>query len=664
MTAKDFKAALEAGLAAHREERLEEALANYHTALERRPGDGEALSFSGLALAGLGRFGEAEPLLRQAVEAEPEQMPFRFNLIDMLQRQGRFDEAIDEIQKIVDRNPKHPRAWERLGDIAVARGKLEGASVAYTRSLAGELNFDVAMKQARVFAAQGRYENAHVALGLAADLHPDDERVLILKADVLAAERKWKELGTLARAWVEAAPQSPHGWRNLALAAYENGLYVEAADTTRKMLERSSRSAAELAVYAQISMQAEDFAAAEAALDEAEVLDPGLPDTLAARARLLTFLGRFDEAETYCRRTLARDPGRGETYWTLGLLARGRFEDSEIAAMERLMGDEAASLEQRAMAAFALGHGYDARGEAAHAFDAFERAHARYRERAEKEGISYDPIGHEIYTAKLMELFAAPPPEARARHAGPRPIFILGMPRSGTTLIESMLSVHSRVLACGERPRMQQILGQYLALMNADGARDPGEETLKEWAEAYYQDVKAPAGADRMTDKHPLNFAAAGLIARVFPDAVILHTRRNPVETCLSIWRHEFPKFWTFANRLEDIGHFYGQYAKLMAHWQRVLGPRFITVQHEDFSANFAEAAPRLVAACGLDWEEACANFHAAKKTVATLSAVEVRESVRPPAPRAPLYGERLAPLVDALEKAGVDLKTGAPIGD
>lgn len=664
MTSKDFEAAIERGLAAHHAQRFDVALVNYQTALEILPGDAEALSFSGLALSELGRFGEAEPLLRKAVETEPEQMPLRFNLISMLQKQGRFDDAIDEIQHIVDRNPKHPRAWERLGDIAVAQQKLEGATQAYTRSLAGELNFDVAMKLARAFAALGRYENAHVALGLAADLHPDDERVLVLKADVLAAERKWKELGTLARAWVEAAPESGPGWRNVALAAYEHGLYNEAADATRKMMERSSRSAIELAVYAQICMQMDDFAAAGAALDEAEALDPELADTLAARGRLLTFLGRFDEAETCCRRTLARDPARGETYWTLGLLTRGRFEDSEMAAMERLTGDETASLEQRGMAAFALGHGYDARGDAGRAFGAFERAHARYRDRAVQEGISYDPAGHEIYTGKLMELFAAPPPEGRTRHAGPRPVFILGMPRSGTTLIESMLSAHSRVLACGERPRMQQILGYYLARMNADGARDPGEDQLKEWAEAYYQDVSVPAGVDRMTDKHPLNFAAAGLIARVFPDAVILHARRNPVETCLSIWRHEFPKFWTFANRLEDIGHFYGQYARLMAHWQRVLGPRFITVQHEDFSSNFAQAAPKLVEACGLEWEEACANFQTAKKTVATLSAIEVREAVKPPAPRAPLYGERLAPLADALRKAGVDLKTGAAIGN
>lgn len=664
MTSKDFEAAIERGLAAHHAQRFDEALANYRTALEILPGDAEALSFSGLALSELGRFGEAEPLLRKAVETEPEQTPLRFNLIEMLEKQGRFDDAIDEIQHIVDRNPKHPRAWERLGDIAVAQQKLEGAAQAYTRALAAEFSFGAAMKQARVFAALGHFDSADVALDLAADLHPDDERVLVLKAEILAVQRKWKELATLARAWVETAPESGPGWRNVALAAYEHGLYREAADAMRKTMERSSRSAAELAAYAQICLQAEDFDAAGEALDEAEALDPELMDTLAARARHLTFLGRFEEAETCCRRVLAKEPERGETYWMLGLLTRGRFDDSEMAAMERLVRDETRSGEQRAMAAFALGHGYDARADAERAFAAFEAAHARNRERALREGISYDPARQEAHVEKLMGMFAAPPPSGGARHTGPRPIFILGMPRSGTTLIESMLSAHSRVFACGEHPRMQQILGQYLAKMTADGARDPDEDQLKEWAEAYYQDVRAPAGTDRTTDKYPLNFEAAGLIARVFPDAVIINARRNPMETGLSIWRHEFPKFWTFANRLDDIGHFYGQYARLTAHWQRVLGPRFITVQHEDFSANFAEAAPKLAEACGLGWEEACANFQTAKKTVATLSAVEVREAVKPPAPRAPLYGEHLAPLAEALTRAGVDLKTGAAIGD
>jgi len=660
--AKDYESALERGLAAHRAQRFGEALAHYRNALALVPGDAEALSLSGMALMEMDRTGEAEAALHQAIAAEPEQAAFRFNLIKLLEKAGRFGDAIAEIQKVVDRDPKSTLAWERLGDIAVAQQNLPGADRAYTRSIMCGPTFSAALKQARVQAALGNFDGAMVALAQAAELQPDDERVLLLHAEILTTQSQWRQLAVLARRWAQSAPQSAAAWRNLAVAAFELSRFREAADAARKMVELSPPGAELLAAYGQICLQAQDFDAAEAALDDAEAMDPNLPEMLAGKARLLTFQGRFEDAKAYCRRAVTSDPKRADAYWTLCLLTRGSFEDREMEALIRLAHDTDLEPERRAMAAFALGHGHEARGATKDAFAAFETAHAHKRERAARLGAAYDPARAEAHTANLMALFAAPPPAASPRHDGPRPVFILGMPRSGTTLIESLLAAHSGVFAGGERPRMQQILVQYLAQMQESGARDPGEDQLRQWAEAYYQDLRDVGGASHTTDKYPLNFEAAGLIARVFPEAVILHARRNPLETGLSIWRHELPTSWSFPHRLENIGHFYGQYARLAAHWQRVLGPRFVTVQHEDLVANFDEIAPTLVHACGLDWEEACANFHAAERPVAALSAVQVREPVTQPPPRATRYEDYLKPLADALEKAGVDPKTGVLI--
>ncbi|MDE3115074.1 MAG: sulfotransferase [Pseudomonadota bacterium] len=659
---KELESALERGLAAHQARRFGEALSHYQDALRLVPGDADALSFSGMALMELERGAEAETALRQAIAARPDEAAFRFNLVKLLEKACRYSDAIAEIQKIVDHDPKSVLAWERLGDIAVAQQNLDGADRAYTRSLMCGPSFSAALKQARVQAALGKYDGAMVALAQAAELHPDDERVLLLHAEILTAQGRWQELAVLARRWTVAAPQGAAAWRNLAVAAFELRRFREAADAARKMVELSQPSAEMLAAYGQICLQAQDFDAAEAALDNAEAMDPGLPEMLAGKARLLTFQGRFEEAKAYCRRAVTSDPNRADAYWTLCLLTRGSFEEREMEALIRLAHDKDLEPERRAMAAFALGQGHEARGATKEAFAAFEAAHAHKREHAARRGIAYNPARTEAHTANLMALFAAPPPAAPARHQGPRPVFILGMPRSGTTLIESLLAAHSRVFAGGERPRMQQILGQYLAQMQKSGARDPGEDQLKDWAEAYYQDLRDIGGASHTTDKYPLNFEAAGLIARVFPEAVILHTRRNPLETGLSIWRHEFPATWSFTHRLEDIGHFYGQYAKLAAHWQRVLGPRFITVQHEDLTRDFEGIAPGLVAACGLDWEESCVDFQSADRPVATMSAVQVREPVTEPPARAAHFQDYLKPLADALEKAGVDLTTGALI--
>lgn len=662
MAANEHETALERGLAAHQAQRFGEALSHYQDALRLVPGDAEAASLSGMALMELERTAEAETALRQAVAARPDEAAYRFNLIKLLERTGRFGDAVAEIQKVVDRDPKSVLAWERLGDIAVAQQNLAGADRAYTRSLMCDPTFSAALKQARVQAALGKYDSAMAALAQAAELHPDDERVLLLHAEMLSAQGKCQELAALARRWTEAAPGSAAAWRNLAVAAFELVRFREAADAAKKMVELSPPSAELLAAYGQICLQAQDFDAAETALDNTEAMDPELPEMLAGKARLLTFQGRFEDAKSYCRRAISNEPKRADAYWTLCLLTRGDFEDHELEALGRLAHDKDLEPERRAMAAFALGQGHEARDATKDAFAAFEAGHAHKRERAARLGIAYNPARAEAHTTNLMALFAAPSPAAPARHQGPRPVFILGMPRSGTTLVESLLGAHSRVFTGGERPRMQHILGQYLAQMQQNGSRDPGEDQLKQWAEAYYQDLHDIGGASHTTDKYPLNFEAAGLIARVFPDAVILHIRRNPLETGLSIWRHEFPAAWSFTNRLEDIGHFYGQYAKLAAHWQRVLGPRFVTVQHEELAKDFETIAPRLVATCGLDWEEACADFQSADRPVATLSAVQVREPVTQPAPRATRYKAYLKPLADALEKAGVDLNTGALI--
>ncbi len=174
------------------------------------------------------------------------------------------------------------------------------------------------------------------------------------------------------------------------------------------------------------------------------------------------------------------------------------------------------------------------------------------------------------------------------------------------------------------------------------------------------QEFPTTAPVDHLTDKNPLNFEAVGLIARLFPNAVIINMRRNPLETGLSVFRHELTKFLTFADRLEDIGHYYGQYARLTAHWEMLLPERFVTVQYEDFAATFDTAAPALLKACGLAWEDACQTFQKNAPAITTFSAVQAREPVVVRFGKAKAYERHLGPLIDALNAANVDPETGA----
>ena len=207
---------------------------------------------------------------------------------------------------------------------------------------------------------------------------------------------------------------------------------------------------------------------------------------------------------------------------------------------------------------------------------------------------------------------------------------------------------------------MQQLLSAYLGLADKGQLHRLESSLLQKWREAYLADLRVTGTADHFTDKHPLNFEAAGLIARMFPDAIIIHVRRNPVETCFSIYRNEFSKFWTFTDRLEDIGHYYGQYARLVSHWERVLGRRFHTVQYEEFAGAFDAMAPALVGACGLGWEERCRSFQSVPRAIPTFSAVEVREAVSVRTGAAERYQAHIGRLVEVLNAANVDPTTGA----
>jgi tetratricopeptide (TPR) repeat protein len=475
-------------------------------------------------------------------------------------------------------------------------------------------------------------------------------------AETLTRQGDWGGLESLADRWCREQPANTGAWWNLSRAAFELGRFRRSMEAFGKVLELSGRTAANLTTYARIAMHALEFDIAASAMAKAERLDPDHPELLATRGLLLTYEGHFREAEEHCRRCLALAPDFAPAYTTLSRLIDGRFSDQEMDRLRRIAQTERTPLDHRIPAAFALGHSHDARDEIEAAFQAYAFAHHLCIERNTREGRRYHAEEIDLRTRRLMTPFDSPVPAVRAG-PGPVPLFIVGMPRSGTTLVESVLSAHSRVQSGGERPEMQQILEAFLR-SPADARSEP-PASAQAWRAAYLRDVRLVPPAIHLTDKHPLNFEAAGLIAKLFPESVIVHVRRDPIETALSIYRNEFSKFWTFTDRLEDIGHYYGHYARLMSHWERVFEGRFVTIGYEEFARDFDTAAPALVAACGLQWEEGCRNFQAAGRPIATFSAVQARMPVRVRRGAAQRYRAWLGPLTEALERAGVDPASG-----
>ena len=653
----DAGSVTERGLALHRSGRLEEAAAAYREALAAASDTSEIKSLLGLTLAQLGRVDEGLPYLEQAVAADPDQAGFRLNLALGLLIARKVTRAEEEVKAVVDREQRNPRAWELLGDIAAGRSDLATAVLHWRRALGLRFSLPLALKLVRQQIRNSQFEKAKIVL---ADLVPHfstEPEVHAVNCELLAALRDWAAVERVATFMTTRFPDYRGSWKWLATALFETGRYPEAAAAFRRVVEAGPPDMDELAAYAGLCVHALAFDDAVAALDEVAMIDPEHPGMLQRRALVHLYHGRFAEAVDCSRRCLARDPGNASAYTTLTRASRGRLTDAELEAVMRIAERPDAPLDQRIPAAFAAGHVLDARGDAAAAMACYRRAHELSIERDRLEGHSYDRAASEARAAKLPAQLDLPPLPAQPP-GSPRPIFIVGMPRSGTTLAECVLGAHPAVVPCGERMAMRQVLHAWLSLQSAGRSADA--DALAAWREAVLRGLPEPGGATHFTDKHPLNFEAVGLVARMFPDAPIVWMRRDPVETCLSVYRQEFNKRWGFVHRLADIGHYCGLHERVMAQWMARLPGRIIEIRYESLAADFAHQAQALVEAAGLAWDPCCLEFQASERPIATFSTVEAREPVTVRRGRAARYRSQLDELLAALAAEGIALDGGA----
>ena len=514
-------------------------------------------------------------------------------------------------------------------------------------------------KWARACFDDGRIDEAEKILDDAARLAPANVAILRLYAELHESRANWSALEETASAWTETQPLEPAAWRLLAKAQWETGYFQQAMQNFRHSLGFGGRDAQSLTTYARLCMSTLEFDSAAKALDEAEALNPNFAHTLSAKAILLMVSGRYEEAQSYCRRALAIDRNDASAYKALAQLTSGRLSKEELTGLESLVDREDLRPLDRITGAFALADCREAQGESAQAFAAYDRANRLAREYGVAEGVAYDSAAREKQIDELISLFDSVP-EKPDKDSEPRAIFLVGMPRSGTTLIESVIGAHSKVFACGELMAVRWIMRDFLTRARAAPISQIDASTWEQWRQLFWQGIPREHGAQVVTDKNPWNFDAIGVILRLFADARIIHVRRSPMETGLSIFRNQFVKSEQYANSLEDIGHYYGEYARLMAHWQHVAAGRYTTIQYEDFIREFETASPALLAACGLDWEPACRNFWESRRVISTISTMQVRRPLTKPSARAQAYASHLAPLSAALESMGVDMETGA----
>lgn len=655
MSQRQWRDAVERGHAARREGRADEALAQYRLAVALAPDSAETQGVFGLMLLEMGRVDEAAPHIERAAALAPSLPAAQLDLAELRARRGDLAGAIAIVEALALRTPDDASVRDKWGELEARAGRF-GAAAARFGEAARLRRGDPALlfKWARATFDAGSPGDARTILAQAARIAPGHPAILRLDAEICERVGDWAALASTAESWLRREPGNPLPLRLAATAQWETGYIAQAMRSYRAYLAQGTATAADLATFGRLCLAALEYDEAARALDDAERLDPDCAHMLSAKATLAMFEGRFVDAAAFARRAIRADPLDVAAFKVLVQVSGARLPTDELADLERVAANPDLPEAARISAAFSVADCRDAAGDTDAAFAAYEEANGLALRRAAREGLTYDRDLRRRQIDWLIDRFPAAP-RAAGEDSGPIPIFVVGMPRSGTTLVESIVGAHSRVLACGERQAMRSIMQEFVA-----GRTGDGELPRQRWRDAFWRDLPDLSPFLAVTDKNPWNFDALGLVLDLFPAARIVHARRDPVETGWSIFRNDFPKFASFAHRQDDIGHYYGEYARLMAHWERALGERFLTVQYEDLVADLDGVAARLVRFCGLDWEDACRDFAAKRRIIGTLSAVQARQPVSGFRGRTGNYRRHLAPLVAALRDAGVDLATGA----
>jgi hypothetical protein len=370
-----------------------------------------------------------------------------------------------------------------------------------------------------------------------------------------------------------------------------------------------------------------DDAAAERELAAALALNPSYIPALLNLANLHEDLGRREAALATYQQILALEPHSPEALARYaGLKTFSKFNDPLIDRLRQAMSDPQASAAERASVGFALGRALDSCGSYAGAFEAYEAANSLSRLSAAPGALRYDPAVEAQRFDRLIAAFPTRQSSVAARRQPPHPIFVCGMFRSGSTLIEQLLGGHPRVTAGGEldflRYAAQVALDPFpesMAVLTPQRLEVLTVEYLAGLAQMF-------SGAEYVTDKRPDNFIYIGLIKRLFPDAKIVHTTRQPLDNCLSIFFLHLDPSMSYALDLKDIGHHYTQYLRLMAHWKRLFGADIIDVSYDAFVHQPKREAEKLLASLGLEWDERCLAPPPPGRAVKTASVWQVRE--------------------------------------
>ena len=615
--------------------KLREAGIALARAVELNPGSAQAHNNLGIVHYDRGAFAEAEQAYRKALLIDPAYPEAHNNLGNALRMLGRRDEAVEAYQRALLAREHYPEAYNNLATVLRELQQREGAEHAYRKAIELRPGYLEA------------YDN--LALLHAGDKRPDDA------------------LRVLGRA-LEIDPRRVATLVIVARVQIEKGNHTQAEQACRAALAVDPQSVGALTALGEICFDGDRFDEAMAALSAALAKEPSAWEARNLYANCLKAVGRMDEARQAFEETLAQQPEAYGCYANLADLIEFTPDDPHLAAMERILAAAQSREDSRHTSVlFAIGKAYDDIGQYGKAMEHWRRGAALRRKELdydEAETLGFFDSIMRLYDA---DYFANPPFEG---NPSALPVFIIGMPRSGSTLVEQIISSHPMAHGGGESKelsrRMSALRSRFPGLPRyPDMGRRMNAEQYRMLADGYLSAMRATNPvAQRVTDKLLSNFYFVGMLRVMFPNARFIHTARNPVDTCLSCFSKLFKDDLPYSYDFGELARFHARYQALMAHWRRLLPKEvMLTAVYEDVVADIEGQARRLIDFVGLPWDPACLAFHESSRPVKTASVTQVRKPVYATSvERRRRYGADVQALIDALCASGATDRDGAAL--
>ena len=625
------KTAFEEAIALINSGELAQAETLCQATLTTSPRDINILALFGALLIKLNRAAEAEAHLRQAIELAPTFAKPHEDLGYLLTREQRAAEALPYLQRATRLDPKLEDAWFTLGKALAQLGRGTEADQAFERCFALSPERRL-MALAAEHQKEGRLDEAEQLYRRVLRHRPRNVDALRLLATIAFRAGRPDEAERLLERAVALAPDFLAAFMDLGRLRKEQDRYEEALACFERAieLEPSSPQAHFLrgSALAPAALTHEAIAAYERCLD----LRPGHAGALLGLGHALKTVGRPEGAIAAYHQCIQAKPDNGESYWSLANLKTYRFRDAEVAEMQSRLDAGGLSAQSEVNFLFALGKAWDDRRDFEQAWGYYQSGNLKQR-----AAVSYDPVQTEILNDRLIRVFSADFLQAN-RGVGlvdPAPIFIVGLPRSGSTLLEQILASHSHVEGTSELPYVGRVSSS-LNRNRADGINYPEAvqelppASFRSLGEDYlrYARLHRREGMPRFIDKMPNNFPNIGLLSLILPEAKIIDARRHPLDACFSCYRQLFAKGQAFTYDLTEIGEYYLQYQRMMNHWAAALPGRVLTIQYEDVVANLESEVRRLFEFCALPFEDACLRYYDTGRPVRTPSAEQVRQPI------------------------------------